>query len=93
MSNAQQLATIEWVEVDSSNVKAVAYDPATEILAVRFANGGLYSYADVTQTVFTGLAGAQSVGKYLNTVIKGVHPYTLHPDENDLLVQINHRRK
>lgn len=93
MNDAQQQAALQWVETDSSNVKAVAYHPATETLAVRFHNGGLYSYADVGLEVYSGLAGAKSVGQYLNTVIKGVYPYTLHPDESDLMQHIHHRRK
>lgn len=91
---AEPAVKLDWTETpSSSNVHSVAYDKDTETLAVRFLNGGLYSYAGVGLEVFTGLVHAASVGRYLNTVIKGVNPYTLHVSESDLIEHVHHRRK
>ena len=65
-----------WTNVDSSNVQSVAYDDHTKTLCVRFLNGGLYSYNDVSHEVYTDLVHAESVGRYLNKYVKGFCSYT-----------------
>lgn len=57
---------IELKEVESSNLRAIGYDPATRVLHVRFKNGSLYEYTNVPQTIFEGLSQAQSKGAFLN---------------------------
>lgn len=65
------------IPVQSSNIDAVDYDPTCSKLTVRFKNSGVYIYDKVSQEEFEGLISAESVGKYLNKVIKNDnHPYT-----------------
>lgn len=65
----------EWVPVQSSNVAEVGYSAATNTLGVRFLNGSEYNYRDVDEDVFTSLASAPSVGKFLHQYIKGAYAY------------------
>ena len=82
---------LQWVDVVSSNVQAVAYDELTRLICVRFLGGGLYSYEYMGEElnpgeVFTGLAHAVSVGSYLDTVIKkGNFAYKAWFSEDELL--------
>jgi len=61
---------MDYVPVTSSNVAAIAYDPVTSTLGVRFLNGSEYHYFGVPQDVFESLRAASSVGTYLNTTVK-----------------------
>jgi hypothetical protein len=80
---------LAWTEVDSSNVKSIAYHDQTETLCVLFNNGGLYSYSQVDQEVYVSLVHAESVGRYLNNAIKGVFPYQRWSSELELLESIS----
>lgn len=82
MPNASEL--IKWETVDSSNVRRVAYDEKSQTVCVEFHNGGLYTYAGVDYDVYMGLVGSESVGKYLNNVIK-MYPYVKFNSEDELL--------
>jgi len=62
--------------VDSSAVAAVGYDPRTQDLFVRFVGPGLYAYAGVEEATYTALRAAESVGAFVNEVIKPHHPVT-----------------
>ena len=64
-----------WTLVESSAVKAIAYDEAAEVLFVRFPNGTEYLYENVTRAEHAGLTTAGSVGQYFNQVIKPGHPF------------------
>lgn len=61
---------LAWIEVQSSNLVAVAYQPDTKRLVVRFRNGNMYAYEDVPLKVYEGLLTAPSAGQYLNAVLK-----------------------
>jgi hypothetical protein len=61
--------------VESSNVHSVGYNPRTETAYVRFHSNVLYSYSGVPVDEFEGLLHASSVGRYLNSNIKGTYPY------------------
>lgn len=88
-----QQPKIDWTDVDSSNIRSVAYDKDTETLCVHFHNGGLYTYGDVDQEVYVSLVHAESVGKYLNQKIKGVNPYIKWGDEQEMLRDIQSRKR
>lgn len=66
---------IEWIDVESSNIGAIAYIPQAEQLMVQFTNGSVYAYSNVSAEVFEEFLDADSKGKYLNTHIKGVYDY------------------
>ena len=60
----------------SSNVKYVKYATYTKVLYVTYHNDSRqYSYPKVSQDEMTGLVNAESVGKYINQVIKPNHKY------------------
>lgn len=59
---------------NSSNVKAIGYDPESKTLRVEFLSGGTYDYAGVPQSEFNALESAGSVGGYLAKNIKGKFP-------------------
>ena len=66
---------VEMIPVSSSNVQAIGYNEANQVLYVSFLNNTLYSYQGVPIAEFYGLQNASSVGTYLNQNIKGVYNY------------------
>ncbi|KKN03094.1 hypothetical protein LCGC14_1111210 [marine sediment metagenome] len=67
--------TIEWTDVDSSNLAAIGYDEEDNSLFVRFNSGQEYVYYDVPVDIFEAFKDAESKGKYLNEHIKGAYGY------------------
>jgi hypothetical protein len=65
-----ELFSVEWQPVSSSNVAAVGYVPDFARLHVRFHNGSSYVYLDVPESIYNGLLGAASVGRYLHLMVK-----------------------
>jgi len=63
------------ITVSSSNLRSVGYDEATQTLEIEFHSGGVYQYSSVPRSVYEGLMGASSHGKYFHAHIKGVYPY------------------
>ncbi len=86
---AKPAKQLEWTELDSSNVHAVAYHEPSKTLAVRFKSGGLYTYMDAGEEYYTGITTAISAGQYLNTVIKLMCPYIRWNDEAELLEHLS----
>ena len=63
--------------VDSSNIEAVGYDPASQELHVRFLRSGeTYVYYNVEDWAFRELLQADSKGQYLNQNIKDRYEYS-----------------
>ena len=67
--------TPEMHYVDSSNVEAVGYDPATQELVVQFLASGTYVYFDVEEWVFDEFLQAPSKGQYVNLNVKGRYQF------------------
>lgn len=57
--------------VKSSMVNAIGHDPQTNTLTVEFAGGARYEYPNVTADHHADLMAAPSIGKHLNSVIRG----------------------
>lgn len=77
MSHPMPTEQIPLREVESSNIKAIGYDPFDRILKVvmkRFPNI-MYEYKDVPLHVFQLMEKAESKGKYFVTDIKGKYDY------------------
>lgn len=54
------------LEIDSSSIGQIKYDPTAEELYVEFYDSGRhYMYADVTKKEFTELLHADSIGKHI----------------------------
>ncbi|WP_444676854.1 helicase HerA-like domain-containing protein [Halomonas sp. E19] len=76
VNKVKKESDVEMTSVVSSNVAAVGYDEESETLQVEFKNGAVYQYFEVPQYIFEGLRGADSVGGYLASNIKGVYRYS-----------------
>lgn len=61
--------------VVSSNLKSIGYDPESKILEIEFQNGSVYQYYGVPRSLYEGLMGASSHGKYFHQYIKDNFPY------------------
>lgn len=61
--------------VESSNLASVGYDAESQILEIEFKHGGIYQYSFVPQSVYKGLMGADSHGKYFSSHIKNSFNY------------------
>ena len=57
-------------KVDSSNIDAVKYAPATKVLIVKFKSKSQYAYNDVDTKTVDDFLGAESQGKFFNANIK-----------------------
>ncbi len=66
---------MEWQEVESSSLKAIAYDKETETLGIKFNNGGIYHYFDVSMEVYQELLNAESLGRYFLYNIRECYGY------------------
>lgn len=72
---------ITWRQVESSNVQAVGWDNAGKIMFVRFKNGQVYAYLQVSRQRAVFIASrCTSVGAYLNQVVKPKFPSLRVPE-------------
>lgn len=70
------MKTVERTPVKSSNIRAIGHDPESKTLEVEFSNGGVYHYHGVDSDQYNELLKAESVGRHLNTHIKGHHKFS-----------------
>jgi KTSC domain-containing protein len=79
---------IEMQTVQSSNLKAIGYDSASETLAVEFANG-VYHYAGIAPELFADFQAAESKGKFFQQHIRprfaGVKQASLAAELNNIV--------
>lgn len=61
---------LEWIELDSSVLAAVAYAAEKELLFAEFRGGEVYLYLDVAGEQFANLLGAHSRGHYFTLDIR-----------------------
>lgn len=61
---------INWTPVQSSNIKAIAYDEATQTAYAEFNNGSQHSYQGVSKSLFEDWSSASSKGTFFNEKIK-----------------------
>jgi hypothetical protein len=61
---------IQLLPVQSSNLKAIGYDHATQTLAVQFPNGNIYHYDSVPQSVYDNLMADESKGSFFSKFIR-----------------------
>lgn len=64
------------VPVESSNIKAVGYDPASQQLEVEFHSGAVHCYHGVPADKHQAMIAAKSVGGYFHANIRGQHKGT-----------------
>ena len=58
------------IPVDSSCVKSVGYDDATQTMEINFIKTGPYTYPNVTLDFFELVVNAPSIGAFVNKAIK-----------------------
>lgn len=66
---------MQWLEVGSTVLKAIAYDRFSRSLWIHFHNGRTYQYIDVSRWVVMGLLLSGSKGRYFNTHIRNRYRY------------------
>lgn len=64
---------MQMTPVESSNVKAVGYDPDTRVMRIEFHSGGIYDHSDVPASDHQIFMAAGSKGKHYHRHIRGVH--------------------
>ena len=60
--------------VESSNIRSVGHDPATNTLEVEFKTGAVHRYAGVPPDLADRLVRAESVGRFFNQHVKTRFP-------------------
>jgi hypothetical protein len=65
------------MRVESTTLRALAYDGDRGILQLEFCTRAVYHYYGVPTAVYEALLGASSKGSYFNRVIRGRFPYAL----------------
>jgi len=58
------------IQVRSSNIRSLGYDPDTRTLEVEFHSGGLYRYSGVPESVYHAFMRAPSKGSYFHDYVK-----------------------
>jgi hypothetical protein len=62
--------SIKSINMPSSVVAAIKYDPQTSILRVIYTSGNIYDYKNVPEKVYNEMKQAFSKGEFLNKEIK-----------------------
>jgi hypothetical protein len=68
--------------IESSNLKAVGYDPATRIMRVVFRSGKTYDYGDVTPEDHELFINSKSKGAHFSKHIRNCHECTQHSESD-----------
>lgn len=63
------------IEVGSSTIASIGYDPDALVLEIEFRRGAIYQYFDVPLAEYEQLMAAPSAGNYLATIIKPTYRY------------------
>ncbi len=79
---------IELNAVNSSQVRAIGYDPETKVLAVSFTRGtgAIYHYPNVELETYAAFKGAESIGNFFGQHIKNL-PFTKYAAEPEPAVE------
>ena len=59
------------IPVESSAIRKIGYDPATQRLFVEFPSGSVWAYNEVSVDDFNALRSAESVGKHFGQHVRG----------------------
>ncbi len=65
---------MDWIPVSSSRMRAVCYDAPNRCLYIRFNNGSIYCYSNVSESDFEAFMSAPSLGHELVN-FQQFHPY------------------
>jgi hypothetical protein len=56
--------------VDSSSLRSIGYDAATQVLEVEFRNGSVYRYVNVPTELWASFRRAPSLGKFFQDHVR-----------------------
>lgn len=70
----RNLEKSKWISLESTAITRLRYHPDEKFLDVQFVEDGCYRYGKVRSDEYKNLFKADSVGSYVNTVIKPNHP-------------------
>jgi KTSC domain len=62
--------------VDSSSLRSIGYERATQTLEVEFKNGGIYRYEGVSAETWDQLRNAESLGRFFQDHVRDHFPTT-----------------
>jgi hypothetical protein len=65
---------MEMINVYSSAIRAVGYDPASQRMRIAFVDGHSYDFCRVPSNIFDRLLHSSSKGGYYNQYIKDRYP-------------------
>ena len=72
-----------WVELNSTGLRAAAYQDQLALLELEFRSGATYQYFGVSEQTYQELLLAPSKGAYFNSHIRDLFPCAkLHPDQS-----------
>ena len=66
---------MQMIDIESSMLSAVGYDPATQTLRALFNRGKTYDYFEVPQQVYDQLIESDSKRHYMRDEIIDAYPY------------------
>ena len=64
---------MERTRLQSSNLREVGYEPNSHVLEILFADGGLYHYFDVPESMYEALLAATSAGRFFHQKIRDAY--------------------
>ncbi len=64
------------IQVHSSNIAMISYDPYTSTLFVWFLNSSVYRYEQVPRSIYAQLKSAPSKGKFFWARIRNVYNFS-----------------
>jgi hypothetical protein len=70
-------ANVSGINVSSTAIEAIEYDPAARQLRVTFPGGNTYKYYDVPRGVYQSFQDAESKGLFFNTYIRDRYDFAL----------------
>lgn len=65
-----------WIDVDSSCISAIAFHRLSSRLSIRFNQGSVYEYSQVTSDIFEDFLDADSKGRFFAHYIKDQYSYS-----------------
>ena len=66
---------LERQRVNSAAIRAIGYEPVSEVLEVEFHKGPIYRFEGVPEFLYRGFIASRSKGKFFHTRIANRFPF------------------